>query len=271
MNGFVTLAPNTSRPRPLELEYAWVEPEQPADNSPTLVFLHEGLGCAALWRSFPAALCKRLHWRGLVYSRFAYGASTPRPHDEPFPSDYLEREALDILPALLRELDIARPWLLGHSDGGSIALIAAGNDAARYRGIITLAPHHCVEDICLAGIARARIAYEQGDLRQRLAKYHRDADSAFYGWCDAWLDPRRRDWRIDRAVLERITCPALAIQGTRDEYATLDQIEALERHAPQTELRVIGDCGHFPFRDAAAIVTDAIADFVARHSIRILE
>ncbi|MDR1661429.1 MAG: alpha/beta hydrolase [Azoarcus sp.] len=261
MNGFITLA--SGEARPLKLEYAWMGPEKPAKDSPVMVFLHEGLGCAALWRDFPAALCERLRWRGLVYSRFAYGASTPRR--EPFPVDYLEREALDVLPALLRALDIERPWLLGHSDGGSIALIAAGSDAACYSGIVTIAPHHCVEDVCLEGIARARIAYEQGDLRKRLAKYHRDADSAFYGWCDAWLDPRRRGWRIEEALLKRIACPSLAIQGARDEYATLEQIEALKRHAPHTELRVIDDCGHFPFRDAAGTVIDAIADFAARH------
>ncbi|MDR0702519.1 MAG: alpha/beta hydrolase [Azoarcus sp.] len=261
MSGFVTLPRHGAV---LTLEYAWVAPEGLPEDAPVLVFLHEGLGCAASWRKFPAALCERLQWRGLVYSRYAYGASTPRPRDEPFPGDYLEREALGVLPALLRALEIEKPWLLGHSDGGSIALIAAGSDAARYGGIVSIAPHYCVEEICLEGIARACTAYEQGDLRERLAKYHRDVDSAFYGWCNAWLDPRRRGWRIEN-LLKHITCPSLAIQGAQDEYATLDQIEAIARHAPHTELLAIEGCGHFPFRHAAETVISAIAGFVARH------
>jgi pimeloyl-ACP methyl ester carboxylesterase len=264
MTCFITLAKRDFRGRALSLEYALIGPEKPPDDAPVLVFLHDGLGCVALWRGFPAALCARLRWRGLVYSRFACGASTPRPLDEPFPSDYLEREALEVLPALLRALGIERPWLLGHSDGGSIALIAAGSDAARYAGLVTIAPHYCVEDICLKGIESARIAYEQGDLRGRLAKYHRDADSVFYGWCNAWLDPRRRDWSIE-CLLENIACPSLAIQGAQDEYATLDQIEAIWRHASHTELLEIDGCGHFPFRHATGAVTDAIVDFAARH------
>ncbi|MDR0564869.1 MAG: alpha/beta hydrolase [Azoarcus sp.] len=265
MKRFLTLPPNNSRPRQLSLEYAWFGPENVPDDAPTLVFLHEGLGCVALWRDFPSALCHRLQCRGFAYSRFAYGASTPRPHGEPFPADYLEREALEVLPAVLETMGITRPWLIGHSDGGSIALLAAAHDAGkgRYPGIITIAPHYCVEDVCLTGIERARTAYEQGDLRQRLAKYHSDVDSAFYGWCNVWLDPTRRGWNIG-PQLKNIACPVLAIQGVQDEYATLDQIDAIQRNAPQTVLLKIEGSGHFPFLVKPQIVIDAIADFVGR-------
>jgi pimeloyl-ACP methyl ester carboxylesterase len=263
MSDFVTLPPQGSRSRTLRLEYAWVGTTDPAPETPTMVFLHEGLGCIASWRNFPAALCARLQWRGLVYSRFAYGASTARPHDEPFPDDYLEREALEVLPAMLDALDIERPWLLGHSDGGSIALIAAGSDATSHAGIVTIAPHYRVEDMCLTGIERARAAYEESGLRARLAKYHRDVDSAFYGWCDTWLRPRRRGWSIED-MLKNIACPSLAIQGVQDEYATLDQIEALARHAPHTALLKIEDCGHFPHFAHTDRVIDAVAAFVSR-------
>lgn len=269
---FITLPPGASRTRPLQLEYLRIEPEKAAPDGPVMVFLHEGLGCIKLWRGFPAALCERLQWRGLIYSRFAYGASTPRPHGEPFPADYLEREARAVLPALLEALGIERPWLLGHSDGGSIALIAAasktanaGENAAaappRYAGIITIAPHYCVEEICLAGIARARAAYEQGELRRQLAKYHLDVDSAFYGWCNTWLDPERRGWNI-APLLPAIPCPILAIQGKQDEYATLDQIEAIKRHAPHVELLAIDNCGHSPHLAHTAAVIDSIAAFI---------
>lgn len=257
MTEFVML----TTPHERVLEYAWIDPANVAKNAPVIVFLHEGLGSLALWRKFPQALCERLQWRGLVYSRYGYGASMSR--DEPVPQDYLEREALECLPAVLEVFDIERPWLLGHSDGGSIALIAAGDDAARsrYAGIVSIAPHYRVEDVCLQGIERARTAYEQGELRARLAKYHRDVDSVFYGWCDTWLDPARRNWNIE-TFLKNIACPVLAIQGVQDEYATLDQIEAIERCAPQTHLMEIEGCGHFPFLSHPEKVIEKIAAFV---------
>jgi len=263
MKQFLTLPSSDTRPRALSLEYAWFGPETAPANTPTLVFLHEGLGCVDLWRNFPSTLCERLQCRGFAYSRFAYGESTPRPHDEPFPSDYLERESLEVLPAVLSALGIERPWLVGHSDGGTIAMLAAANDSgcARYPGIVVIAPHYWVEEVCIAGIERARAAYEQGELRKRLAKYHRDVDSAFYGWCHVWLDPARRGWNIETA-LKDIACPTLAIQGVQDEYATLDQIEAIQRHAPQTELMKVDDCGHFPFFAHPEAVINAIAAFV---------
>jgi pimeloyl-ACP methyl ester carboxylesterase len=263
MKQFLTLPPNDVRPRALKLEYAWFGPESVPAGVPTLVFLHEGLGCIDLWRNFPAALCERLQCRGLAYSRFAYGESTPRPHDEPFPADYLERETHNVLPAVLDALGIERPWLIGHSDGGTIALLAAASDPGceRYPGIVAIAPHYRVEDICIAGIERARDAYEQRELCKRLAKYHRDVDSAFYGWCHVWLDPARRGWNIE-SLLKNIACPTLAIQGIQDEYATLDQIEAIQRNAPQTKLMKVDNCGHFPFLAHADAVIEAIAAFV---------
>ena len=261
-DGFIALPPQGSITRELKLEYRRVGPQPPAPGAPTMVFLHEGLGCIGLWRAFPANLCARLQWRGLIYSRFAYGASTPRPHGEPFPDDYLEREALEVLPRVLQALGIERPWLLGHSDGGSMALIAAANDPGRerYAGIVAIAPHYRVEDVCIAGIERARAAYERGELRRKLAKYHRDVDSAFYGSCDTWLNPRRRGWSIERS-LQNIACPVLAIQGVQDEYATLDQIEAIQRHAPQTELLTMDGSGHLPFLVFEERVIEAIAEF----------
>ncbi|MDR1889114.1 MAG: alpha/beta hydrolase [Zoogloeaceae bacterium] len=257
MPDFITLAPQGRRQT---LEYAWVGVADA--HAPVCVFLHEGLGCVALWRQFPARLCARLGLRGLVYSRFAYGASTPRPHDEPFPRDYLHREAVDVLPALLTALDIRQPWLLGHSDGGSIALIAAARNAPALSGIITLAPHYFVEDACLTGIRRARDAYERGTLRQKLAKYHHDVDSAFYGWCNAWLDPARHDWSIE-AELPNIACPTLAMQGVEDEYAaSLAQIEGIQRQSPHTALHPLPGCDHNPHLRQPELVIEAIAAFM---------
>jgi pimeloyl-ACP methyl ester carboxylesterase len=260
---FVTLAPQG---RQQTLEYAWIGAAAD-DASPILVFLHEGLGSISLWRDFPERLCARLGRRGLIYSRMGYGASTPRPHDEPLPRHYLRREAVETLPALLEMLGIERqkPWLIGHSDGGSIALLAASFDASAYSGIVVIAPHYFVEDVCLAGIRRAAAAFETGDLRARLARHHQDVDGAFYGWRDIWLDPAYRDWNI-AAELSRITCPILAIQGDADEYATLEQIDGIRRQAPQTELRVLAQCGHSPHLQQSETTLDAIETFIRANS-----
>lgn len=256
---FVTIAPQG---RKQTLEYAWVG-VMTAD-LPALVFLHEGLGCVAMWRDFPERLCQRLGRRGLVYSRMGYGASTPRPHDEPLPRHYLRREAVEVLPALLEATGIAqrqKPWLIGHSDGGSIALLAAGCDATAYSGIVVIAPHYFVEEVCLEGIRRTSTAFETGNLRARLARYHQDVDGAFHGWRDIWLDPAYRDWNI-KADLNRITCPVLAIQGDADEYATLEQIHGIQRQAPQTQLRILPQCGHSPHLQHPEATLDAIEAFI---------
>jgi pimeloyl-ACP methyl ester carboxylesterase len=246
-----------------ELEYAWLMPDSAEVNAPPLVFLHEGLGSIALWRNFPQKLCERLKRRGIAYSRYGYGASTPRPRDEPLPHDYLEHEASSTLPAFLNALDIKHPWLIGHSDGGTIALLAAAEKIAMLSGIVVIAPHYFVEDVCLAGIERARHAYETSDLRGKLARYHQDVDSVFYGWQKVWSDPGRRDWNI-AAKLEQIACPVLAIQGREDEYATLEQIEGIKRYAPQTELTVVENCGHFPHLTHSDMVIEQIAAFVEK-------
>ncbi|MDR0735249.1 MAG: alpha/beta hydrolase [Zoogloeaceae bacterium] len=259
---FIALAPQGRKQR---LEYAWTGAA--TTDQPILVFLHEGLGSIALWRDFPERLCARLGRRGLAYSRMGYGASTPRPHDEPLPRHYLRREAVETLPALLEALDVAprKPWLIGHSDGGSIALLAASFNAASYSGIVVIAPHYFVEDVCLKGIRRASAAFETGGLRARLARYHQDVDGAFYGWRDIWLDPAYRDWNIE-TELKRITCPVLAIQGDADEYATLEQIDGIRRQAPQTELRVLPQCGHSPHLQQPESTLDAIGAFIRAHT-----
>lgn len=249
--------------RTQELEYAYLMPDAAETGASPLVFLHEGLGSITLWRNFPQDLCNRLKHHGLTYSRYGYGASTPRPQNEPLPSDYLEHEAADTLPALLNALNIERPWLIGHSDGGTIALLAAAGAVLPLAGIIVIAPHYYVEEICLAGIERARQAFETSNLREKMARYHRDPDSVFYGWQQVWSDPARRDWNI-AAELERIACPILAIQGSDDEYATLEQIEGIKRRAPQTQLYVVEQCGHFPHLTHSEQTIERIAAFIEK-------
>ncbi len=253
----VQFAALTWRGRPLRLEYQWVG-AAPSE-SPTLVFLHEGLGSLAMWKDFPARLCDRLGMRGLVFSRYGYGRSTPKPPGECWPVSFMHAQAHEVLPMLFDELNIRRPWLFGHSDGGSIALLhAAKFDVA---GLVVVAPHLFVEDLSITSIEKARDAYETTDLKLRLARYHDDPDSAFRGWNDIWLDPAFRRWNIE-AELATISAPVLAIQGADDEYGTLAQIEGIQRALPKTRLCVIPECGHSPHRDQPETLMRHTADFI---------
>ena len=232
------------RGRPIDLEYEWVG--DAASALPVVVFLHEGLGSVAMWKDFPARLCNEHGLRGLVFSRYGYGCSTPKPAGEMWPPDFMQRQAHEVLPALFAALRIERPWLFGHSDGASIALLYASEFPTA--GVVAVAPHLFVEDISIASIEAARAAYATSDLRARLARYHADPDSAFRGWNDAWLSPAFRAWNIE-AEVGKIVCPVLAVQGEDDEYGTLEQVRALVRHVHGAKLLELAASGHSPHRD----------------------
>ncbi len=251
----------------VRIEHQWIGRDRTA--APLMVFLHEGLGSVAMWRDFPQRLCDALGWRGLVYSRPGYGRSTPRGRDEHWGTDFMHRQAYVVLPALLHALgvDTAQdlPWLFGHSDGGSIALLHAARFPGQVAGSVVLAPHIFVEDVSLASIGQARQAYLDTDLRQRLARYHDDPDSAFWGWNRIWLDPAFRSWNIE-AELGTIRCPVLAVQGLDDEYGTLAQIRGIATRVPQTQLLELAACGHSPHKDQPEALAAAVSRFVSSHS-----
>lgn len=252
------------RGRRVRIEHAWLNRER--DDAPLIVFLHEGLGSLAMWRDFPQRLCDAAGARGLVYSRPGYGRSTPRAPEELWDLDFMHRQAHEVLPALLAALGIDpardRVSLLGHSDGGSIALLYAARFGAALQGAVVLAPHILVEDLSVASIEQARIAYETTDLRERLAKYHDDVDSAFWGWNRIWLHPPFRRWSIEHEI-GAIACPLLAVQGLDDEYGTLEQIRGIARRVPGTRLLELPDCGHSPHRDQPDALIRAVAGFLA--------
>jgi pimeloyl-ACP methyl ester carboxylesterase len=258
---FATLP--TEDGRAIRLEYELVGPR--GAQGPVVVFLHEGLGSVAMWRDFPVAFCAANRLRGFVYSRRGYGRSTPRPASERWASDFMHVQAHEVLPALLGEIGISRPWLFGHSDGGSIALLYAArhHDVA---GVVAVAPHLFVEDLSIASIQQARVAYETSDLRQRLARYHDDVDSAFFGWNDAWLAPDFRAWSIERE-LATIACPVLAVQGVDDEYGTLAQVRAIARRLPgRASVLELERSGHSPHRDQPDALIRAAGRFIAENS-----
>jgi pimeloyl-ACP methyl ester carboxylesterase len=249
------------------IEHQWIAAER--RDRPLIVFLHEGLGSLSMWRDYPAQLCDAVGWRGLVYSRPGYGRSTPRAAEEAWGLDFMHRQAEEVLPALLDALDVDTaaqpPWLFGHSDGGSIALLHAARFPDRVAGTVVLAPHIRVEDLSVRSIEKTRTAYLQTDLRQRLARHHEDPDSAFWGWNDIWLHPPFKDWSIEHEIAA-ITCPLLAVQGLDDEYGTLEQIRGIARRVPQTRLLELPECGHSAHRDQPQRLTAAVERFLHHHN-----
>lgn len=232
-------------------------------DAPTLIFLHEGLGCIDLWKDFPQAVGRATGCPVLVYSRAGYGQSDPVP--VPRPLTYMHHEGLTVLPDLLEAAGIDRTILVGHSDGASIALINAGGVRdPRVLGAVAMAPHVFNEAVCVASIREARTAYETTALRDRLARYHKDVDCAFWGWNRAWLDPDFWHWNIEE-FLPDIRIPLLLIQGREDEYGTAAQLDAIERQAGGTvESCWLSPCRHSPHKDKPEETLAAIATFVAR-------
>ena len=249
------------RGRAVRIEYQRIAAER--SGAPLLVFLHEGLGSVAMWKDFPQRLCDAGGFRGLVFSRPGYGRSTPRAADEAWDLDFMHRQAHEVLPAFFEAIGLhEKPWLFGHSDGGSIALLYAARFAQRVAGVVALAPHIFVEDVTVANIELARLAYQDADLRARLARYHDDVDSAFWGWNRIWLHPPFRQWNIEREIAA-VTCPVLAMQGVDDEYGSLAQIRGIAGRVAGTQLLEIAKCGHSPHRDQPEQVIVATAAFVS--------
>jgi pimeloyl-ACP methyl ester carboxylesterase len=241
------------------LEYCRIGPV--SGKAPTIVFLHEGLGSITQWKDFPAVLCERAGCCGLVYNRRGYGGSDPLDH---LSSQFMHHEALDVLPRVLEALEVERPILFGHSDGGSIALIFAGSGQPSPAGLIVEAAHVFVEDVTVTRIAELKASYRSTDLRARLERHHgANVDRLLEQWTQTWLSPEFRDWNIEE-YLAGIHCPVLVLQGRDDEYGTLRQVKAIADAVPQAETRVIDGCGHAPHIDRREDVVEASCGFVGR-------
>ncbi|MFI5175307.1 MAG: alpha/beta fold hydrolase [Terriglobia bacterium] len=273
------------------LEYRWIGPEP--GEAPTIVFLHEGLGCVGMWRDFPDLIVRESGCGALVYSRRGYGASDPvrRPRTVRF----MHVEALRVLPAVIEHFDLRDFILFGHSDGASIAIIYAGAHPRSARGLILEAPHVFVEPVCIESIARIagrpeastqrthagrgsrqnyshgnaksltteQKGYESTGLRKRLARYHgANTDSMFRTWTKVWLRPDFRQWNIEE-YLTGIEAPLLVIQGEEDEYGTLQQADTVVTQVRgHAESLVLASCGHSPHRDQPKQVMSATVQFI---------
>jgi pimeloyl-ACP methyl ester carboxylesterase len=225
----------------------------------TIVMLHEGLGSIAMWKDFPERIAGATGCGVLVYSRYGHGKSDRLAEKRWV--DFMHHEAKVVLPELLRQFEIQRPILLGHSDGASIALIYAGTCPDRVRGLVLEAPHVFVEEFGLRSTVAIRNVYESTELREKLGRYHDHVDETFRGWSDIWLDPQFREWNIEE-YLGAITCPTLVIQGENDEYGTPAHVEAIQRRVPGAQALILPRCGHSPHRDQEDLTLDAISKFV---------
>jgi pimeloyl-ACP methyl ester carboxylesterase len=228
-------------------------------SAPSCVFLHEGLGSVALWKDWPAQICQTLECEGWVYSRRGYGYSESIfdvRGAEKLQSNYMHREALEVLPALLAHLKIANPLLIGHSDGGTIALIHASQFPVA--GCVVMAPHVMMEDISIQAISHARDHFAK--LKPKLAAFHKDVDVAFWQWNDVWLSEAFRSFDI-RPLLQKIQTPLMAIQGTEDPYGTMAQIDEIAVHATQTLVVKLENCGHNPHKEKPLEVIQALKYF----------
>ena len=244
-----------------QLEYRWVGPRPNA--APTLVLLHEGLGCVGLWGDFPEQLATATGLGVFLYSRAGYGASSTIAL--PRPINYMDPEAKAVLPRVLQAIGFQRGLLIGHSDGASIATIYAGStEDHRISGLVLIAPHFFAEEMGLVAIAQAKVAFEGGDLRQRLARWHQNVDAAFKGWNGAWLDPGFRAWDITDA-LAYIRVPVAIIQGVDDQYGTQRQIAVAEEqcYCP-VEVTLLDGVQHAPQRESPDRVAQVIAEFAKR-------
>jgi len=237
-------------------------------NAPTIVMLHEGLGSVAMWKDFPAQLAQATGCRVLVYSRYGHGKSQRLTEKRSI--DFMHHEAQVVLPELLRQFEIEQPILLGHSDGASIAIIFAGSGSSsaasihphQPRALILEAPHVFVEDFGLRSIANIRTLFESTDLPKKLARYHDHPEEVFRGWNNIWLDPKFRQWNIEK-YLAPITCPVLVIQGENDKYGTQAQIQSIQRQIPATQALILPDCGHNPHSDHPSQTLETIAKFIS--------
>jgi pimeloyl-ACP methyl ester carboxylesterase len=243
------------------LEYRMIGPRP--DAAPTIVMLHEGLGCVGLWGTFPDKVAAATGAGVFVYSRSGYGRSSPAKL--PRPLSFMDEEALDVLPRVLASIGFQRGILLGHSDGASIATIYAGGvQDHRVRGLVLMAPHFFTEEMGLAEIRRAREAFDAGVLRDKLKRWHADVDGAFRSWIGPWLDPDFHKWDITEA-LGYIRVPILIVQGADDQYGTLRQVEVAKAECfCPVETAVLAAARHSPHRDAPEATLEAVAGFINR-------
>ena len=249
----------------INLYYEFINKSMLSEGKPLLVFLHEGLGCSKQWKDFPLLLSDATKLPALLYDRYGYGMSDCLKSDRN--KEFMHHEALEVLPEIFFKLNLPdhQKILLGHSDGGSIAIIHAGSFPEKIKGIITEAAHLYLEDISYKGIRDAIVAFETGELKKLLSKYHgENTEKMFYGWTDNWLSEDLKDWNIE-SYLSHIRSPFLAIQGENDNYGTISQLQSIQKYLKENVIiEHIPECGHIPHLQAKKLVLKKMTEFISK-------
>ncbi len=228
---------------------------------PTIVLLHEGLGSLTMWKDLPEKINKATNCNVVAFSRAGYGKSSSVKL--PRPLNYMSIEAKKYLPELIKQLNLKKYFLIGHSDGGTIAaLYSSENFNDNLLGIVLIAPHFFIEDFNLISIKKIELEFKSGDLKRKLSKYHSNVENTFYGWSRAWLDPDFYNWDITSS-LKNIDVPVLGIQGNADPYGSVNQIDRLEQNLSVKFYKLILDqCGHNPLFEKTDETISKISVFI---------
>ena len=248
-----------------KLNYKIINSEYNTPNKPFLIFLHDGLGSIQQWGDFPKLLSEATGLPALLYDRYGYGNSEKltKPHE----LNYFEQEAVTVLPEVLKKLNIKNKLILiGHSDGGTIALLYASKFPYNVNGLITEAAHVFTEDLTLGGIRNSVNMFEKGDFKKFLSDYHgENTESMFYGWANLWLDKDFSNWNIIESI-KNIKCPVYAIQGDNDNYGTLAHVNLIEKEVGgPSESLIIKNCGHIPHHQARDFVLEKMKTFILKN------
>lgn len=240
-----------------------VWPNGRGEGRETVVFLHDGLGTMESWKDHPQRLAEAHGLNALAYDRWGYGKSAPRPD---FPFAFIEAE----LPPLVQLLDkfrLGAVHLVGHSDGGTIALLLAALFPGRVLSAVTISAHVFTEPQSRAGIRALQEAQAGGRTPAWLKKLHgRRAEKLLAAWCAGWLGMVHEDWNIEGS-LHQIQCPLLVVQGEHDDFGTPAQVEAIVSRVAGAESWLVPNCGHTAYNEQPEAFRERVGDFWGRHGV----
>lgn len=246
----------------ISLNYKEIIPDQISSKDTVILFLHEALGSIGQWKEFPERLCNTLQLSGIVYERQGHGESSgfSSQRDHYYLHDYGLKELPEFIKTVLND---RRFILVGHSDGGSIALLYAHANPKNISAIVTMAAHVINEPETIAGIDPAVEAYTLGKL-DGLRKYHGDkTDALFFAWADTWRSQAFKNWNIENEIGSS-SIPGLFIQGADDQYGTPEQLNRIQRKFSSNSSTVlIADCGHHPHLEKTDKVITLISEWIS--------
>jgi len=225
----------------------------------TAVFLHDGLGAIESWKAIPRRFSTEYSVRTVVYDRWGYGGSEARGL---FTAGFMEAE-VPTLTEIIDSTELGSVDLVGHSDGATIALLAAAWHPNKIRSVVSIAAHTFVEAETTKSIEGLRDQLNRGGVPSWLGRLHGNrGEPLLKAWAEVWLGESHAGWDV-RAELPRVKCPVLAIQGNNDGFGSDEQLAVLGEFLPDSEIwRVRG--GHAPHHELGDAFIRGVGDFWLR-------